>query len=323
MNCEKVFEHLINATEKYVVDNDLESVVLGISGGIDSTVCAAICHEVSMRTNITFYGRSLTIKNHTMYEDEFDTSNMVGNAFCDDFRTVNLVGTYETLLGDIVANEEGLPVRGYQYDEIEAKSHEQTPIANGNIQARLRMNYLYNLAGIHRGIVIDTDNLSEHYLGFYTIHGDQGDFNPIGGLWKTEVYELARYIAYRYKNMSETLVDEDITLSHTYEKMYNAMFASIKLTPTDGLGISSSDLEQIGAESYAQVDDILQTLVYFTDSVNYGNNLNMLYSRYTKEVVDNVLSRYVKSSFKRKKLPVVVETKNCLGLCTMESSIAF
>lgn len=323
MDCEKVFRYLVGATEKYVIDNDLESVVLGISGGIDSTVCAAICHEVSMSTNVSFYGRSLTIKNHTMYEDEFETSNMVGNAFCDDFRTVNLVGSYEALLGDIVANEEGLPVRGYQYDEIESQSHEQTLIANGNIQARIRMNYLYNLAGIHKGIVIDTDNLSEHYLGFYTIHGDQGDFNPIGGLWKTEVYELADYIASYYKKMSEALVDEDATLSHTYEKMYKAMVASIGLTPTDGLGISNSDLEQIGAESYAQVDDILQTIVYFTDSANYENNRKMLNDRYTKEVVDKVLGRYVKSGFKRKRLPIVVETKNCLELGTMETSIAF
>lgn len=52
---------------------------------------------------------------------------------------------------------------------------EQTKIANGNIMARLRMMYLYNQAGIKKGIVIDTDNLTEHYLGFWTIHGDEGD----------------------------------------------------------------------------------------------------------------------------------------------------
>lgn len=41
------------------------------------------------------------------------------------------------------------------------------------------MIYLYNLAGINRGLVMDTDNLTEHNLGFWTIHGD-----PIQGLWK-------------------------------------------------------------------------------------------------------------------------------------------
>ena len=41
---------------------------------------------------------------------------------------------------------------------------------------------------------MDTDNLTEHNLGFWTIHGDVADYNPIGGLWKHEVYELCKYI---------------------------------------------------------------------------------------------------------------------------------
>ena len=48
---------------------------------------------------------------------------------------------------------------------------------------------LYNAASIFKGLVVDTDNLSEHYLGFWTMHGDVGDFKPIGKLWKTEVYD--------------------------------------------------------------------------------------------------------------------------------------
>lgn len=53
--------------------------VLGISGGIDSTVVAAICHEVSKKTGIPLIGRSLPIKNKS---DEFATSVHVGEAFC-------------------------------------------------------------------------------------------------------------------------------------------------------------------------------------------------------------------------------------------------
>lgn len=58
-------------------------------------------------------------------------------------------------------------------------SLKRTPIADGNIQARLRMIYLYNLASIHKGLVLSTDNQTEYQLGFWTIHGDVGDFNPI------------------------------------------------------------------------------------------------------------------------------------------------
>ena len=320
MENSKVFEHLIETTENYIVSNGLDSMVLGISGGIDSTVCAAICHEVSLRSNrqIKFIGRSLPIKNQVIYSEEYDASKLVGNAFCDDFRVVNLSWIYENMLGEIVEHEEDKKVKGFSYKGIEDRSENQTPIANGNIQARLRMTYLYNLAGINKGLVIDTDNLTEHYLGFFTIHGDQGDFNPIGGLWKTEVYQLAKYIAYEYKKKAENLIDDDITLSHTYEKMYNALWASIRLTPTDGLGISNSDLEQIGADNYNQVDDILQTVVYFSDASSFTSYIEKLYEKYNKEMVDKVVSRYVKSDFKRKKMPIVIPT-NFSILGTMES----
>ena len=320
MENSKVFEHLIETTENYIVSNGLESMVLGISGGIDSTVCAAICHEVSLRSNrqIKFIGRSLPIKNQVMYSEEYDASKLVGNAFCDDFRVVNLSWIYENMLGEIVEHEENKRVKGFSYKGIEDKSENQTPIANGNIQARLRMAYLYNLAGINKGLVIDTDNLTEHYLGFFTIHGDQGDFNPIGGLWKTEVYQLAKHIAYKYKKKAENLIDDDIILSHTYEKMYNALWASFRLTPTDGLGISNSDLEQIGADNYNQVDDILQTVVYFSDASSFTSDIEKLYEKYNKEMVDKVVSRYVKSDFKRKKMPIVIPT-NFSILGTMES----
>ena len=324
MENSKVFEHLIETTENYIVSNGLDSMVLGISGGIDSTVCAAICHEVSLRSNrqIKFIGRSLPIKNQVMYSEEYDASKLVGNAFCDDFRVVNLSWIYENMLGEIVEHEEDKKVKGFSYKGIEDRSENQTPIANGNIQARLRMTYLYNLAGINKGLVIDTDNLTEHYLGFFTIHGDQGDFNPIGGLWKTEVYQLAKHIAYEYKKKAENLIDDDITLSHTYEKMYNALWASIRLTPTDGLGISNSDLEQIGADNYNQVDDILQTVVYFSDASSFTSYIEKLYEKYNKEMVDKVVSRYVKSDFKRKKMPIVIPTTFSI-LDTMEGSCMF
>jgi NH3-dependent NAD+ synthetase len=65
----KVFEVLVKETANYVKVNNLKAMVLGISGGIDSTVVAAICHEVSKQIGIPLIGRSLPIKNKS---DEFD-----------------------------------------------------------------------------------------------------------------------------------------------------------------------------------------------------------------------------------------------------------
>ena len=64
LNYEHVFNVLVDKTAEYVTSNNLKAMVLGISGGIDSTVVAAICHEVSKKTDIPLIGRSLPIKNY-------------------------------------------------------------------------------------------------------------------------------------------------------------------------------------------------------------------------------------------------------------------
>lgn len=308
MKADKLFEYLISETERYLINNDIKCMVLGISGGIDSSVSAAICKEVSLRNNIPLYGRSLNIKNSTMYKDEYDVSKKIGEAFCDDFKAINLSGLYSRFLKTILNEEESVDTNDKDMFVVETLSEKQTPIANGNIQARLRMAYLYNIAGINKGIVIDTDNLTEHYLGFYTIHGDQGDFNIIGGLWKTEVYELANYIVNYYLNTSEVL--SEYSMRTRYYSMAMAMQSSIDLKPTDGLGITNSDLEQIGADSYSIIDDILQQIVYNDNIFELNKQIEKLNLKYGDNVVYKVLERYEKSRFKRKKLPIKIETKN-------------
>lgn len=280
MDYKLIFDTIVENTVQYLTDNNIKAMVLGISGGIDSTVCAAICREVKRKTGIPLIGRSLRIKNK---HDEYSASVLVGNAFCDDFKEIDLSNGYNNLYDAITINEGGV--------------NKQTLIADGNIQARLRMIYLYNLAGINKGLVIDTDNLSEHYLGFFTINGDVGDLNPIGNLWKTEVYELAHYLSevYNFNNDVEAFM---------------AMEASIKLTPTDGLGISNSDLEQIGAKSYNDVDDILKTIITKEGNINiYSNKFKQLSETYGFDVLTKIVDRHLKSQFKRVKLPIVVDYK--------------
>ena len=86
-----VFDNIVEDLRQYVIKNKLKSMVLGISGGIDSTVCAAICHEVSKKTGIPLIGRSLTIKNK---EDETSTAKLVGEAFCNEFEYFKLIGLF-------------------------------------------------------------------------------------------------------------------------------------------------------------------------------------------------------------------------------------
>ena len=280
----KVFDILVAKTKEYLISNNLKAMILGISGGIDSTVCAAVCHEVSKQTGIPLIGRSLPTKFNK--NEETSTAYLVGKAFCDDFEVYSM--------GDIYEEVEN------SFSWYESKS--PTPLSSGNIQARLRMIYLYNVACLHKGIVIDTDNLTEHNLGYWTVHGDVGDFNPIGGLWKTEVFKLAEYLIIRYNINKEN----DKCL---------AVESSFKLKPTAGLGITNNDLEELGAESYEQVDAILQEILAWKLFVKESswNLKNFLDDQQILtipiKVIMSVAERHFRSEFKRKQLPIKI-TRN-------------
>lgn len=302
----EVFETLIEKTAKYLIDNNIKAQVIGISGGIDSTVVAAICHEVSKRTNIPLIGRSLPSKYNK--EGETTTADLVGKAFCNDYKVFNINDLYHSCVMQITHKETG----STKYTVADNGNIErventfQTTLANGNIQARLRMIYLYNLASIHRGLVMDTDNLTENNLGYFTIHGDVGDFNPIGGLWKTEVFKLAEYLIDFYRMTGQ--IDRSI-----------AMFNSWSLKPTAGLGITNNDLEEIGAESYDQVDSILKEILAWKRLSSergeaYDSVWDMRHAFLEEqqmldtpiEVIIAVTDRHFKSEFKRKQLPIKI-----------------
>ena len=303
-----IFESLVEQTAEYLVKNNLKAQILGISGGIDSTVVAAICHEVSKRTGIPLIGRSLPTKYNK--EGETTAADLVGYAFCDDYKVFNINELYHSFVMQITHKETGSTK--YTVDDngnIERVENTfQTPIANGNIQARLRMIYLYNLASIHGGLVMDTDNLTENNLGYFTIHGDVGDFNPIGGLWKTEVFELAEWLFKYYQN----------GFGNELHQAY-AVKKSIELKPTAGLGITNNDLEEIGAESYKQVDSILQEILAWKwlsskrgdiyDSIWDMRNAFLEEQQMLDtpiEVIIAVTDRHFKSEFKRKQLPIKI-----------------
>lgn len=284
------FNDRVNNLIDYLQTNNIKAMILGISGGIDSTVCASICHEVSKRTGIPLIGRSLpTIHNKA---GETSTADLVGKAFCSDYKEIDIQQLYNTVR--IGINTAEIPNKSYR------------PIANGNVQARLRMIYLYNLANIYNGVVIDTDNLTEHNLGYWTLHGDVGDVCLLHDLWKTEVFELAAWlVADYYKQYTFSNPEND---TEVFAKI-QAIMESLKLKPTAGLGITDSDLEELGAESYEQVDDILQEILRLKEKgANKNTILETFYdhSNINYDIINNIVTRHFNSEFKRKHLPVKI-----------------
>jgi NAD+ synthetase len=240
---------------------------------------AAICRPVCDDLNIKLLGRSLP---HTTNKPEEQKRALnIGRAFCHDFDTFSINDQFQHFLGD---SELGYSV---------GKDEKFNKIAEGNIKARIRMIHLYDLAYRTRGMVLSTDNYSELMVGFWTLHGDVGDYGLIQNLWKTEVYDLSNWLC--------NLLTEGPS---------KALKACVEATPTDGLGITNSDLDQLGASSYDEVDKILKTwLTEDLDSFYYDEDFLGYPGRHTNP--DNffeyrkafkyhpVVQRHIKSGFKR------------------------
>lgn len=277
LNYKDIYDNLVTGLSSYVNRYHLKSLILGVSGGIDSTVVAAIACEVCKHTGCELIGLSLPTS--TNENDEITAADLVGAEFCTEFHKKSITNVYEAVSMHC-AGSTGQDAR--------------THIAEGNIKARLRMLMLYDMASIRQGIVLDTDNLSEHYLGFYTVHGDVADFNPIGHLWKHEVYGLAKWM-----------------LKNVYPNS-EALKASIALTPTDGNGVQAGgDIAQIApGHTYEDVDDILMTHLHAKecpDDETRKEIMRPLYEKYGDETVTRVIDRYVNSDFKRRHAPLVID----------------
>ena len=284
-----VWNNLVTTLGTYLTDNHLETMVLGISGGIDSTVVAAIACEVYKRTGKPIIGLSLPTS--TNEDEEVSTADLVGAEFCTEFYKKNITLNYNNVLSvckDVCAD--------------------RTTVANGNIKARLRMLMLYDVASIRRGIVLDTDNISEHMLGFWTLKGDESDLSIIGRFWKHEVYDFAKWI-------KENIYPESLALDK-----------SIALIPTDGNGVEAGgDMGQIvPGHTYNDVDDILSTFIDYIkpywsvissgktqelerDAMKAYKKLQVLNDKYGADTVERVIRRHRNSEFKRWHRPLVID----------------
>lgn len=231
MEVATVVKSIRGTLSDYIGKNGLQALVLGVSGGIDSAVCAALARPVCDYHGVSLIGRSITIASNK--PAEVARASAVGNAFCTDFKEVDLGDGFAHMVKALIED-----------DEPGELTHERK-VRRGNLKARMRMIRLYDLAGKHRGMVLSTDNLTELLLGFWTICGDVGDYGMIQRLWKSEVYEVADHLCRVFE------------LEKEFDKR-DALQACGEADPTDGLGVTETDLDQFGVDSYDEVERVLK-----------------------------------------------------------------
>lgn len=208
-NYAQLRDRIVSWMTTYLVDNKMDSWVIGVSGGIDSSVSSTLAaltgkpvFVIGMPIHQNEGQRELSERHLNWLDNSFD--NVTALRF-------DLTDTFETF-------KKGL-------GECGSGNH-----ALANTRSRLRMVTLYQVAGNNKGLVVGTGNKVEDYgIGFYTKYGDGGvDIAPIADLYKTEVWKLGKLLG----------VDQDIIEAKPTDGLWDD-----GRTDQDQIGATYEDLE--------------------------------------------------------------------------------
>ncbi len=162
----KYSDYLVTWLQEEVKKANMDGVIVGLSGGVDSSVVAALAKKAFPNNSLGVY---LPINN--MGQDLIDAKE-VAKAISIETQLVDLTASFEAMKQAVGT---------------------KTKLATANIKPRLRMTTLYALAQEKRYLVLGTDNAAEWILGYFTKYGDGGvDLLPIVHLTKGEVKDMAK-----------------------------------------------------------------------------------------------------------------------------------
>ena len=207
----KEFENRVAFVKELLAESGAKGIVYGNSGGKDSALVGIICKAACENTG----GIIMPCSSKRNYELDAKDGETVARQFNIETRTIDLTPVKEAMLKQVSA------------------ATDISPMADVNIAPRLRMAALYAVAASEGRLVAGTGNRSEAYVGYFTKWGDGAhDFNPIGDLTVTEIFEFLRYL--------------------------DAPACIIDKAPSAGLFDGQTDEQEMGFK-YADLDEFLLT----------------------------------------------------------------
>ncbi len=207
----KEFENRVAFVKELLAESGAKGIVYGNSGGKDSALVGIICKAACDNT----VGLIMPCSSRRNYELDAKDGETVAKQFNIETRTIDLTPVKEAMLTQL------------------GSVTEVSKMADVNIAPRLRMTTLYAVAASEGRLVAGTGNRSEAYVGYFTKWGDGAhDFNPIGDLTVTEIFEFLRYL--------------------------NAPSCIIDKAPSAGLFDGQTDEQEMGFK-YADLDEFLLT----------------------------------------------------------------
>jgi NAD+ synthase len=228
----------------------MQHAVLGLSGGVDSALVAYLAAEALEPRNVT----AVSMPYRTSDPRSAADAALVASATGIAFRSIDI---------------------SPQIDAYFAADPGASALRRGNKMARERMAILYDISATQSALVLGTSNKTELFLGYGTIHGDLASaINPIGDLYKTQVWQLARAVG----------VPAQIVDKH----------------PTADLWAGQTDEAELGF-AYTDVDELLHFMVE-----RRYRHAELIQLGFEPEFVQRVEKLVTRSQFKRR-MPLIAK----------------
>ncbi len=256
---ELIYEGLVMGVRNYFHKLGFKKAILGLSGGIDSAVTAAIA------------------------ADALGSENVTGILLPSQYSSDHSVADAKQLAINLKCNYDIIPIEN-SYNSIESSLKEQFKnlpfnIAEENIQARIRGVILMALSNKFGSILLNTSNKSEAAVGYGTLYGDMnGGISVLGDVYKTEVFELARFI-----NRNKEVIPEN----------------TITKPPSAELRPNQKDSDSL--PDYEILDQILYNYIELRKGPEEIKRMG-----FDKEIVDKTLKMVNTTEYKRYQTPPIL-----------------
>ena len=245
----QISEFLEHFLENEVTKTGIKKVVIGLSGGLDSAVVAVLANRV-------FGNDLLCVKMPSHYSSQSSLND--ADELCRDFSLNSETASIEPMLR--------------AYEEMNPNLDN---LRKGNFSSRMRMSTLFDISARENALVLGTSNKSELMLGYGTIYGDLASaVNPIGDLYKSEVFELAEHL-----NVSKSVIEKP---------------------PSADLWDGQSDEADLGY-TYAELDKAMK--LYVEDRLTREQ---IVKRGVDAKMLDMIIHRIFRNHFKRK-MPVIAK----------------
>ena len=265
--CSEVLEALILGISDYSQKNNISKFTIALSGGMDSSLVLVILKILKDRNQFP-------MEIEAVFMPGFFSSSLSYDLSYDLCRNIGVKLT--TLPIKFIHST----IRNVYLDSFKTQ---MAGLSDENIQSRLRGALIYARSNEFGSMVLNTSNKSELAVGYSTIYGDSvGALSVLGDLYKSEVFELARYINLQYNNM----IPEDI----------------ITRPPSAELRENQEDAQSL--PPYERLDPILEALLSQRFSVE-----DLIKKGHLRDEVFKIYQLIVKSEYKRKQFCPIIKVK--------------